>query len=118
MLWKTAQFTTLVRKLLNEQGNEIEETLTEQSRIDEEVTNYYKDLYKHREIKHTYDKIIEQIGCDVKKVSEHERETLEIPISRSELNDVLLKTRNNVSPGVAEVFPAPSTRYFGSGSSI
>ena len=37
---KTAQFTTLIRKTVDEQGNEVEETLTEQSRIEEEVHNF------------------------------------------------------------------------------
>ena len=59
---KTAQFTTLDRKVVDEQGNKVEETLTEQSRIEEEVHNYYKDLYKHREVEHTYDEILMQIG--------------------------------------------------------
>ena len=114
---KTAQFTTLVRKVVDKQGNEMEETLTEQSRIEGEVHDYYKDLYKHCEVEHTYDKIIEQIGYDVKRVPEHEKETLENPISMSELNDALLNTRNNVSPGVSD-FPVLSIRCFGSGSSI
>ena len=37
---KTAQFNTLVRKVVDELGNNIEETLTEQSKIEEEVHNH------------------------------------------------------------------------------
>ena len=58
-------------------------------------------MYKHQKVEHTYNKILWQIGWDVKKIYEHEKESLEVPISMSELNDSLLKTRNNVSPGVS-----------------
>ena len=98
---KTAQFTTLVRNVVDEQGNEVEETLTEQSKSEEEVHNYYKDLYKNHEVEHTHDEIIERIGGDIKKISEYETEALENPIGMSELNDALLNTRNNVSTGVS-----------------
>ena len=78
---KNVKFTTLVCKVVDEPGKKVEETLTEQSRIEEEVHNYYKDLYKHREVEHTYDEILMQIGWDVKKVSEHEKSPLRFPFA-------------------------------------
>ena len=55
---KTAQFSALIRKVVDKQGNKVEETLSKQSKIEEEVHNYYEELYKHSEIEHTYDEIV------------------------------------------------------------
>ena len=67
-LRKTAPFFTLIWKVLDEQGNEVEETLHKQGDIEEEVHNYYEKLYKHSEVKHMQDEILEQIGNDIKKI--------------------------------------------------
>ena len=98
---KTAQFCTLIWKVVNELGNEVEETLHKQGEIKEEVHNYYEKLYKHREVEHTQNKILKQIGNDIKNIFDYEKETLEDPIGMTELTDALRNTRNNVSLGVS-----------------
>ena len=53
---------------MDDQGNEVEETLHKQGEIEEEVHNYYEKLYKHCEVEHTQDKILERIGNGIQKI--------------------------------------------------
>ena len=71
--------------------------ITEQEQIIKEVRNFYKSLYKKQDIKN-------QTGynpnCEPIQISEIDKEKLELPITKDELNIALNKSKNNKSPGL------------------
>ena len=98
---KIAKFYNLIHTVVDEHGNEEEETLHKQCDIEEEVLKYYETLYKQLDFKHTQNEISDRIGNDIKKISEHEKLTLEEPIGMTKMNHALRNTRNYVRPGVS-----------------
>ena len=54
---KTAQFSSLIRTIINENGEEAEEVLDKQADIEDEVHKYYETLYKYREVEHTEEEL-------------------------------------------------------------
>ena len=67
---RTAQFTTLIRTTTNNAGEKDEEILDEQGAIEKEVCKFYKGLYKYRKVEYTKEEILNEVGTDVRKISE------------------------------------------------
>ena len=97
----TDQFSTLIHMITNDAGEKAEEILDEQGAIEKEYCKFYKELYKYREVEHTKEETLNEIGEEVRKISEMEREAFENPISLEEVNTCLKATRNNVSSDVS-----------------
>ena len=96
---KTAQFSTLIRTRSNDAGEKLEEILDKKGAVEKEVCKFYKGLYKYREVEHAKEEILNEIGADLRTISEMDKGALENPISLKKFNICLKATRNNVSPG-------------------
>ena len=71
--------------------------ITDQEQIIKEVRTFYEKLYKKEEIQNTtnYDP-----QCNPTQISDIEKEKLEQPITKEELDTALKNSKNNKSPGL------------------
>ena len=65
-----AQFCSLIRTVIDEDGEEVEDVLKKLGDIEDKVCTYYEKLYKNREVEHYKEEIMARIGPEVKKISE------------------------------------------------
>ena len=86
-----------VNKNINEIKLDENNYITDQSRILKELKKFYQQLYEEKEVvqDEAYAPIIEP-----KRISGEERENLEGPITKAELDVALKKMKNNKSPGL------------------
>ena len=107
-----AQFETVHIKEEGANGEEVIREVNEQREVDWEVRKFYWKWYCKEATIIDNNEILERIG-DVKKISEHDRESLDRKISMDEVSNTLKNTRNNVAPGAGDSLE-PFTKCSGS----
>ena len=89
------------RNRVNKNISEIvteQKTITKQSEILEEVKNFYDQLYKQNDQPR---ELIDNTHNPIPTIlTESEKEKLDLPITKSEIDDSLLQLKNNKTPGL------------------
>ena len=84
----------------------------EQNAIEQEVREFYCNLYNEKEAIVDKNEILQNIE-KITKIKDDDASTLEQRITEGEVAVTLLQTKNNVAPGPGG-FGGGSTKYFGS----
>ena len=107
-----AQFETLHVEDVDENGVKTIRVVQEQNEIEQEVREFYYNLYSEKEAKVDKNEILQNIE-EMSKISDEDACTLERGITEGEVAVTLLQTKNNVAPGPGG-FGGGSIKYFGS----
>ena len=91
-----------VPQLIVENRDGDEEVITDQKGVENEIFQYYKNLYKNKDHQNEVPSIgnfFESNIQNIPKLSDVQKNLMEGKISLNELTSYLKKTKNNVSPG-------------------
>ena len=86
---------------LNVEKNGRKEVIIEQEQIEEEIFNYYQNLFAEREVGdiEIEEFLLPEIADLCPKISEDQKEKMEGLLTTDELTKYLKKTKNNTAPG-------------------
>ena len=93
-----AQFETLHVEDVDENGVKTIRIVREQNAIEQEVREFYCNLYSEKEAKVDKNEILQNIE-EMSKIKDDDACTLERGITEGEVAVTLLQTKNNVAPG-------------------
>ena len=92
------QFKTLHIEDVDENGVKTIRVVQEQNEIEQEVREFYRNLYSEKEAKVDKNEILQNIE-EMSKIKDDDACTLERGITEGEVAVTLLQTKNNVAPG-------------------